>query len=270
LECFFTTPKLDFFRFVLIFNTMNRRQKTLLDKLARLGRISIETEAPIFGVSEMTIRRDIIMLDEMGLAIRTHGGAVPRTDVKESILAETRSTDGQKRIAKKVLELIPDACTLMLSTGSTTLEIARYLAVSGKRLSVVTNSLPIAAALFQTPVQVILTGGTLRSDSLDLAGPVTEKNLDEYYIDMLVSGCDGADATEGFFTKDINLAEMERKAVQKSKKVIIAAEACKFERRAFVKFASPKEISTVVTDVKLAAADVKALEKAGVKLIVSN
>ena len=130
----------------------------------------------------------------------------------------------------------------MRSTGSTTLEVARLLAVSGKRLSVVTNSLPIAAALFQTPIQVILTGGTLRSDSLDLAGPVTEKNLDEYYIDMLISGCDGAFASEGFFTKDINLAEMERKAVQKSKKVLIVAEVHKFKQRAFVKFASPGEV----------------------------
>lgn len=253
-----------------IFNIMNRRQKTLLDKLVRLGRISIEAEAPVFGVSEMTIRRDITLLEEMGLAIRTHGGAVPRTDVKESILAETSSTDGQKRIARKILELIPDSCTLMLSTGSTTLEVARHLAVSGKRLSVVTNSLPIAAALFQTPVQVILTGGTLRSDSLDLAGPVTEKNLDEYYIDMLISGCDGAIAAEGFFTKDINLAEMERKAVQKSKNVLIVAEAGKFERRAFVKFASTAEVSAVVTDGRLSQADAAALDKAGVKLITAS
>ncbi|MBN2643747.1 MAG: DeoR/GlpR transcriptional regulator [Victivallales bacterium] len=246
---------------------MNKRQQKLLDKLKRLGSLSLEEEAEAFSVSTMTIRRDIAMFEEQGIAVRSQGGAVSRVADSGQLLMEGNASDAQRRIARKTLELIPDACTLMLSTGRTTLEVARQLAVSGKRLAVVTNSLQIAAALFQTPVQVILTGGTLRADSLDLVGPVTEKNLDEYYIDILITGCDGAVADEGFFTKDLNLAAMERKSVEKSRKVIMVTESSKFNSPSFVKFAEPGNISTVVSDINLSDRDCACLQKSGIEVI---
>ena len=248
-------------------NIMNKRQQTLLDKLAHTGRLVLEEEAEKFGVSTMTIRRDIAMLEERGLAVKTQGGAVSRVADPAQLLTGGSVSENQRRIARKILELIPDGCTLMLSTGSTSLEVARQLAVSGKRLAVVTNSLPIAAALFQTPIQVILTGGSLRADSLDLVGPVAEKNLDEYYIDILITGCDGATATEGFFTKDLNLAAMERKSVEKSRKVILATESSKFRHPSFVKFAAPDKISVLVTDPALTDADEQALCRVGIEVI---
>lgn len=247
---------------------MNIRQRNLLKKLKKQGSLSIEDEALKLQVSSMTIRRDVQLLVDHGLAIKTQGGAVSRVNDPEQLFIQAKATDAQQRIAEKAVELIPDKSTIMLSTGSTTLEIARKLAVSGKQLSVVTNSLPIAATLFQTNIKVILTGGTLRSNSLDLVGPITEKNIDEYYIDMLFSGCDGAKSDEGFFTKDLELAEMERKSVEKSHKVIIVTESHKFNNPSFVKFASPEETSTLITDSDLKDQDRINLEKHGVEVIV--
>ncbi len=253
---------------MLIFNIMNERQRKLLEKVERLGRISIEEEAAQCAVSTMTIRRDIQLFEERGLVIRSQGGAIPRTKTPGGLLVGGQSTDAQKKIAKKTIELIPDGCTIMLSTGGTTLEVARQLAISGKQLSVVTNSLLVAAALFQTSVQVILTGGTLRSNSLDLSGPVAEKNIDEYYIDILVTGCDGAIAGEGFFTKDLSLAEMERKAVTKSKKVVVVTDSQKFQKPSFVKFASSCDISIVVTDGGLSMEDAAILRAANIDVVI--
>jgi len=247
---------------------MNKRQKTLLDKLSRLGQLSLEEEAAAFDVSTMTIRRDITMFENLGLAIRTQGGAVARVSEPGQLLGDNHSTETQRRIARKTVEIIPAECTLMLSGGSTTLEVARQLAVSGKHLSVVTNSLQIAAALFQTSVQVILTGGSLRANSLDLVGPVTEKNIDEYYIDILISGCDGAVATEGFFTKDLNLAAMERKSVEKSRKVIIVTESAKFNHPSFVKFAEPGKIAMVITDSNINEKDLTTLKKHNIEVVL--
>ncbi len=245
---------------------MNIRQKTLLEKLKKLGTLSIEEEADHFSVSTMTIRRDIQLFEEHGLAIRTHGGAVPRVNDPSQLFIQAKSTEAQKHIAAKTIELISPGSTIMLSTGTTTLEVARQLATSSLQLSVVTNSLPIAATLYQTQIQVILTGGTLRSNSLDLTGPVTEKNIDEYYIDTLITGCDGAIAQEGFFTKDMNLAEMEKKSVKKSRKVIVTTESHKFNNPSFVKFASTKEVSVLVTDKKISDNDKHILASAGMKV----
>ncbi len=229
---------------------MNSRQKTLLEKLHKLGRLSIEEEAVVFDVAPMTIRRDIQFFEAQGLAIRTHGGAVPRISEPMQIFTQPEASTAQKRIARKVIEMIPAECTVMLSNGSTTLEVARQLAASDLRICVITNSLPIAAVLFQTKIQVVLTGGTLRGNSLDLAGPVTEKNLDEYYIDILITGCDGV-SQDGFFTRDLNLAEMEKKSVKKSAKTIVVTESHKFNKPAFVKFASLDEVSAIITDKRL-------------------
>ncbi len=260
--------KFVFIVFCYILTFMNIRQRNLLKKLKKQGSLSIEDEASELQVSSMTIRRDVQLLIDHGLAVKTQGGAIPRTNDPEQLFIQAKATDAQQRIAIKAVELIPDKSSIMLSTGSTTLEIARKLAVSGKQLSVVTNSLPIAATLFQTSIKVILTGGTLRSNSLDLVGPITEKNIDEYYIDLLFSGCDGAKSDEGFFTKDLELAEMERKSVEKSHKVIIVTESHKFNSPSFVKFASPDEIGTVISDSKLSAKDRIELEKQGIEVIV--
>lgn len=252
---------------MLDFN-MNMRQKTLLEKLHKLGRLSIEEEALIFKVAPMTIRRDIQLFEKQGIAIRTHGGAVPRISEPSQLFTQQDASEAQKRIAKKAVDFIQDDCTLMLSTGTTTLEVARQLAASNLRICVITNSLPIAAVLFQTKIQVILTGGSLRTSSLDLVGPVTEKNLDEYYIDILITGCDGASAKEGFFTKDLNLAEMEKKSVKKSGKTIIVTESSKFNKPSFVKFASIEEVSTIITDKKLPSEIANKLSKTGLELIL--
>lgn len=249
-------------------NIMNSRQKKLLEKLRKGIELSITEEAGNFGTSEMTIRRDFQFLQDEGLALRTHGGAVIRDTADNELTNISNASDAQKRIAKMTLKLIKPNATIMLSAGTTTLQVAREIAKSGMRISIVTNSLPIAAVLFKTDVKVLLTGGELRKNSMDLVGPVTEKNLGEFYIDTLISGCDGADPQEGFFTSDMNLAEMEKKSVQISEKVIIITESHKFLKRSFVKFALPEEVSIVVTDRSLPPKKLAAMKKHGIETIL--
>ena len=240
---------------------MNIRQKTLLDKLRKTGKLVISEEAKAFDVTEMTIRRDLLLFEDSGLLIRTFGGAVIRDGQENALFPMGSGNENKIKIAKAALAFVKSGMTIMIGPGTTTLQFARQLALSGISLSVVTNSLPIAAVLFKTNIQVMLLGGTLRSTSIDLVGPVTEKNLDEFYIDVLFNGCDGASSEEGFFTTDMNLASMERKSVQKSGQIIILTESHKFKKRSFVKFASLKEVSAVITDKNLPPEDKLNLEK---------
>lgn len=254
---------------MLVFNIMNERQRKLLEKLRLAGAVTIEAEAAFFGTSAMTIRRDLQALEDAGLALRTHGGAALRGDMHGELVKLEGGTEAQKRIAAAAVGLLPAGATVMLSAGTTTLELARRIALANLRLMVVTNSLPHAAALFRSDNQVLLTGGTLRGKSMDLVGPLAEKNLGEYYIDVLVAGCDGADSTEGFFTSDMNLAAMERKSVEVSGKVLVVTESHKFRKRSFVKYAELDKVAAVVTDKLLPDADRLNLERAGVEVILA-
>jgi len=246
---------------VLNFNIMNIRQKTLLDKLRRMGKLAISEEARLFNVSEMTIRRDLLFFETSGLLVRTYGGAMLRDGQENALFPLDSGNENKIKIAKVALSFVKPGLTIMIGPGTTTLQFARQLALSGILLSVVTNSLPIAAVLFKTSIQVMILGGSLRSNSIDMVGPITEKTLDEFYIDILFNGCDGASSDEGFFTVDMNLASMEKKSVQKSGKVIILTESHKFQKRSFVKFASLEEVSTVITDKNLPPEDKAKLEK---------
>ncbi len=157
----------------------------------------------------------------------------------------------------------------MLSTGTTTLAFAKLLARENPLLSVLTNSIPIASALFQTRVKVMLTGGELRSNSLDLVGPAAEQFLHDYHVDMLFTGCDGADAAQGFYTADLNLANLENQSVKISNQVVILCDAAKFTRKALVKFASLNDVNCVISDPALGPAERNMLETRGVNVLIA-
>jgi DeoR/GlpR family transcriptional regulator of sugar metabolism len=236
-----------------------------------MERLEIEAESRSFAVSSMTIRRDFKKLEEMNLALSVQGGIVLRAGARDEPFSLERGSDAQRRIASEAIRRFGSAKTVMLSVGTTTLEIARQLVRQPPNipLTVVTNSLPIASVLFRSEIQVVLTGGVFRAGSMDLVGPITEKNLSEFHLDLLVSGCDAADPESGFFTNDLNLAAAERKSVEASDRVIIVTESHKFSRRSFVRFASLDEVMMVVTDSDLSDSDRKALADRRVEVVLA-
>ncbi len=247
---------------------MNRRQQELLDRLNRNGRILLDVEAEYFGVTSMTIRRDVRYLEQHGLAVETRKGAIPKPRIYAAPLNVAEDSEIKRAIATQLLEKIEPGSTVMLSTGTTTLAAARLLARRNTPLTVVTNSIPIASALFQTCIKVILIGGELRTTSLDLVGPAAEKFLGEYHVDLLVSGCDGADSTQGFYTSDLNMANLEKLSAEVSEKVIVITESVKFGKKALVKFAEFAAIDTIITDDRLKAVDRELLMRQDVELTV--
>ena len=247
---------------------MNDRQKKILQKLKKNGHVSITEESQAFAVNEMTIRRDLTALEKIGEATRVHGGAIPRSPMPGGLdFMTSPAREAQIKIAKEAIKHLQPNSTVMLNTGTTLLQVAREIANAEIPLTIITNSLAVAIALYRSRCQVILTGGTLREKWVDLAGPVTQKNLDEYYVDVLITGCDGALADEGFFTSDINLAEIERKSVEISSKVIVVTESAKFGQKSFAKFANIDEVDLVISDQNLPPAVIKQLKQRKVDLI---
>ena len=175
------------------------RQKQMCELIAQRGECSIEQLMERFGVSGMTVRRDLQSLADQGKVIRTHGGAAmaERISFEFEFLNRVRENHAAKEaIAAAAAAQIKDGESVMLDSGTTTLELAKRLR-GRPGLTVITSSLPIAAQLqYDQQIEVLLLGGRLRASSPDLAGALTESNLETLRADVAFLGADAVDCHE--------------------------------------------------------------------------
>lgn len=246
---------------------MHTRHRKILDMLQR-GKVEIKSAAQIFGVTEMTIRRDLRILEEQKLLIQVRGGAVLSPARYEPEHGDDNSMDIQFAIAEALYMEIMPCNAIFLSTGTTSLAFAKTLVKKNtSSLTVITNSLPIASALFRSRCKVILLGGELRSTSLDLVGHIGEKNIEEFHVDWLISGCDGAFSDLGFYTSDSSLASLEKMSMKIADHAAIITQSGKFGKRALSRFASLNDIDLLITDSKLKSDDIQRMKNAGINVV---
>jgi DeoR family fructose operon transcriptional repressor len=229
---------------------MNQRQSGILEKIRSAGGASVRDLAAQFHVSDMTIRRDLSLLETRGDLSRTHGGAVSsRAGIIEFAFKEKeRLCAAEKQaIAAEAASLVRPGMTITLDTGTTTLEVARRVAGT-RRLTVLTSSLPIASVLYASEgIDLILLGGQARKGIPDLWGRLTEENLKRFRVDMAIIGADGANR-EGLYTTDMNVARVSEAMLAGARRRVAVIDHRKFESAHFVKFASWGAIDRVITD----------------------
>lgn len=217
---------------------------------ARRGAVSVEALARRFGVSDMTIRRDLAQLTRSGRLSRTHGGAtLSRAGVVEFAFQqkEIRNALQKRAIARAIFDRLEPGMSLSLDTGTTTLELARLLPGRGP-LTVLTTSLAVASVLHSAEdLEVVLLGGTMRKRSPDLSGALTEDNLKRFRVDLAVIGADAV-LPEGTFTTDVGIAEVTRAMAANAQTVILAADSSKFSAVAFCLCLELAAFDLVVTD----------------------
>ena len=246
---------------------MHQRQKKILDMLQG-GGIKIKTAAAKLGVTEMTLRRDLRELEAKKLVLLVKGGAIPHPVCYEPEQTQSVLLDCKFALARALFLRILPTDTVFISTGSTSLAFAKIIARQNVLpMTVVTNSLSVASTLFQSCCKVILLGGELRNNSLDLVGPIAEKNIAEYHVDWLISGCDGAFSDYGFYTSDVSLSNLEKKSIGIADRVAIIADSSKFGRKALTRFAALNDIDLLVTDDALSDEDYKKLKKSSIEII---
>jgi DeoR family transcriptional regulator of aga operon len=250
--------------------TLKRRSK-ILELLERVGDLSVNFLSSKFKVSEVTIRNDLAKLEEKGLLIRTRGGAIKKLPVTYDLSLNQRITKNLKekqRIAKKALQYVKNGYTIVLDSGSTTLEIAKNLQ-GFKDLKIVTNSLAIADQVADYDgVEVVMPGGVLRPDMRSLIGPMAERNLLNYHCDVAFLGVDGLDADHGVFTPVLYEATLSRVMMEISSKVIVVADSSKFLRKSFVKIAPLHEIDVIITDKAIPEYQQNKMEEMDIELVL--
>jgi DeoR/GlpR family transcriptional regulator of sugar metabolism len=229
---------------------MNPRHQKILDRLHQQGEVTVQELAEAFGVTPMTIRRDLDFLAEQNRLTRTHGGAMRSTPavIEFAFLERNRERIAEKQaIARAAAALVEPGMTLVLDTGTTTLEVARAIA-GVPDLTVLTSSLAIASALYgRENIALILLGGNVRRNSPDLSGPLTEANLRCFRPHLAILGADALDS-DGLYTSDQAIAAVSRAMIASAEETILVADSDKFTRRAFVHFACWLEITHLVTD----------------------
>jgi DeoR/GlpR family transcriptional regulator of sugar metabolism len=244
-----------------------QRHEAILRRLRSGERVSVAALAALVGASEMTIRRDLDVLERDGLLRRVRGAAVGMLTGEETPYAarSRQRTEAKRRIGAAVAELIDDGETVVLDGGSTTVEVARRL--TDRRMTVLPLSLHSADVLRSAAqVRLVLPGGDLRPGELAFVGPLTEHAFKVMRFDTLVLGCCGLSARNGVSAHDLAEGAVKKAAVDASARVVAAVDSTKFGRTAFGRVCPAEEIDVLVTDEDAPSDEVSLLRDAGVEV----
>ncbi|OYD09063.1 DeoR/GlpR family DNA-binding transcription regulator [Paludifilum halophilum] len=248
------------------------RQQQILKYVNKHRRASVSELSETFRVSVATVRRDLKELEEADRLHRTHGGAITREKVgMEPSFHEKkdRFAEEKRRIAEKAVTLIREKETVLLDSGTTTLQLARLLK-RDSRLTVVTNSHQILQELqFTEPLELISTGGTVRRETLSLVGPAAERVLEMMKVDKLFLGANGLHPEEGVTTPHLLEAQVKQAMIRSAKEVVLLCDHSKIHQTAFAKVCPLSSIDILITDKGISSDVLERVRKKGVNVILS-
>ncbi len=254
--------------------TSGRRAKRLvaiLDLVSERGSISLAELSDILGISAATARRDLTDLADQRLVVRTHGGvsALERGREIPVALRDTRFQEAKRAIAKAMVQRLPaERHVIALSGGTTTASVARALA-DHRDIAVVTNSLTIANLLSgYAGVRVVMTGGFLRPQSLELVGALAESTFNAVNVGTAILGADGISASSGVTTHDETEARTNRAMVAKAQRTVVVADGSKIGAVALAQMAEIQQVAMLITDSTADPTELDRLRAAGVEVVV--
>ncbi len=250
---------------------MAEERRNRLLELIRVRRFaSLPELVEQLAVSESTIRRDLVQLEEQGAARRIHGGVLytgispkfPHFDARQPA-----EWDKKRAIAAAAVGLVEDGDTILVDGGSTTYEVARLLV--GRPLHVVTTSLPVANLLASDGnSDLVLIGGNICSRSGVARGPYADHMLAMVRVRKAILSVAGVH-DEGFFNDDLLLVETERAMMRAANEVIIVADSTKFGHQSLTHLCPLQAVNHVVVNDRISEAWQMKLRAAGVDLIVA-
>ncbi len=250
----------------------DQRHQTIINLLENLGAVTVSDLVKEFKVSEMTIRRDLDILENQGLLRRVHGGAVSRRGRSYEppfMLRTSENLENKIRISQAAANLIQNGDSITLDVGTTTLEIARHLQ-NKQDLTVITPSLQIANELINHPgIRLILTGGILRIGELSMVGHLAERIFKDFFVDKLFLGAGAVDLKAGVSEFNIEDALVKRAMVKSAKSVVLVADSSKFNQVAFTSIVPLSDIHTIVTDKELDPHLGAQIQANGIELILA-
>jgi DeoR/GlpR family transcriptional regulator of sugar metabolism len=246
------------------------RHDEIIKIISHLRSVSVQELTQRLKVSEVTIRKDLTLLEEMGRVVRTRGGArlaEDRAQLRGLQVRREENLEEKQVIAAKARELVNEDDTIFLDSGSTCLLLARLLL--DMNLRIVTNSLDIMTTTADAPgISLISIGGSYRKEAGSFIGPMAIDALKGLLIETCFIGTTGLSATGVFSSQNIIEAELKARVLKSSKRRVLLADAEKFGRDAFAVFARPEDVDILVTDRRVDG--MRSLTELGIEVIVAG
>ncbi|MFU0966844.1 DNA-binding transcriptional regulator YciT [Kluyvera ascorbata] len=240
---------------------MNSRQQTILQLVIDKGRMSVSELAKMTGVSEVTIRQDLNLLEKQSYLRRTHGFAVPL----DSEDVETRMMNNfalKRELADFAASLVRPGETVFIENGSSNALLARALATQPD-ITIITVSSYIAHLLKETPGEVILLGGIYQKKSESMVGPLTRQYIQQVHFSKAFIGIDGWQPETGFTGRDMMRADIVNAVLEKGSEAIVLTDSSKFGAIHPYQLGPMNQFNRVITDDNLSTEKQLQLEQSG-------
>lgn len=200
-----------------------------------------------FGVSEMTIRRDLEELEQLGVVRRVRGGARP-VGPRPFRERHRRNAQAKARIAEKLLPLVPELGAVAFDASTTVMALASRIE-GARRLAIVTNSVETFQVLDGRPgIQPILTGGSYEPATGSLVGPVACEAARSFAFARFFTSAAAVDETIGATEAAIEEAQVKAAIAEGASEVILAVDSSKLGRRSVARTFNLRRLTAMVTE----------------------
>jgi DeoR/GlpR family transcriptional regulator of sugar metabolism len=248
------------------------RQEHIVRIVEEHGRARVGDLAARFGVSAVTIRKDLVTLESERRLVRTHGGAIAVDRSRPELAFEIRErlqADEKLRIGAAAAALVHDGESIVMDASTTALSVARHLKDrrGWSQLTVITNGLRLASELAGHPgITVLMLGGRVRWEALSVVGQLGDGLFKRINVQKAFLGAAGFTPDSGLADATDEEAQIKRAMVAAAREVIAIVDHTKWERAAFATFCPTDRISVVLTDEAAPDAMVRTLVDRGVEV----
>ncbi|HWC26069.1 MAG TPA: DeoR/GlpR family DNA-binding transcription regulator [Solirubrobacteraceae bacterium] len=212
-----------------------QRRELIAERLQAGGSVTVAELEREFGMSAMTARRDLQELERQGRARRTHGGAVvPQTTRKEDSFRSRlgQAADAKQRLGAAAAAHLVDGEAVFVDSSTSAYAAVQCLLVAGRRLTVLTNSIPVMDLVAQTDapnVSLIGLSGSLRAATRSFVGPQTIDAIERHFADKLIFSVKAV--TRGGTLTEADALEAEVKATMaaRARESLLLVDGSKFE-----------------------------------------
>lgn len=233
------------------------RRKEIVTLLMANQSISVKELCDTLKASEATIRRDLTLLEQEGKIERTHGGAMISNSINVTeeptfFQKESRYHEEKLRIAEKAFALIEENDSVVLDSGTTTLELARIIGESTIPLVVITNSTMAAHLIAKNEnVELYTVGGKIRLNTLATVGNLAIESLKKFNVNKAFIGSNGITIESGLTTPDLAEADVKRTMMNMALEVTVLVDNSKFNKVALCEAGPISMIDRIITDTGL-------------------
>ena len=245
------------------------RHEEILKILTKLRSISVQELTTRLNVSEVTIRKDLNILEEMGFIIRSHGSArlAENCSTLRTLNVRKNTNINEKiRIAEVAKSLLREGDTIYIDSGST----CRYLAEQIKKMSirVITNSLDVMNTLAEeSGISLVSLGGNYRKEAGSFLGPVPIESLKNFRIETCFLGTTGILSRGIFSSQNIMESQLKQQVLTVSGRRVILSDSSKLGNSAFSIFARTSDIDILITDTKFTEPD--SMTRLGLEILLA-